>query len=237
MLAGGISALLLQTLHPRALSGVWDHSNFRTDLKGRLGRTAFFLSTTTYGGTVVAEQAISRVRQIHARIRGTAPDGQAYAADDPELLTWVHVTEVYSFLAAYLRYVEPTMSLQEQDRYFDEMAEIASRLGATDVPRSRIAMESYLAAQLPVLAVSDRSRTVIARLYDFEPRGISRLFIRAGFGLLPHWAAALLAAPSPAAWWGRLADAGVRLLAPVLRWGLAKEGVARQAWVRAMTAA
>ena len=39
MLAGGLAALMLQTLHPLALAGVWDHSNFREDLVGRLRRT------------------------------------------------------------------------------------------------------------------------------------------------------------------------------------------------------
>ena len=47
MMIGGISSLVLQALHPGALAGVWDHSSFRRDLQGRLGRTAYFIAATT----------------------------------------------------------------------------------------------------------------------------------------------------------------------------------------------
>ena len=47
MLSGGLCALMLQTLHPLALAGVWDHSNFREDLVGRLRRTTNFVAGTT----------------------------------------------------------------------------------------------------------------------------------------------------------------------------------------------
>ena len=40
---------LLQSLHPRAMAGIWDHSTFRTDINGRLARTAEFIARTTYG--------------------------------------------------------------------------------------------------------------------------------------------------------------------------------------------
>jgi uncharacterized protein (DUF2236 family) len=46
MMTGGVSALLLQALHPLALAGVWDHRRF-TDILGRLRRTATFISGTT----------------------------------------------------------------------------------------------------------------------------------------------------------------------------------------------
>ncbi len=135
MLAGGVSALLLQALHPLALAGVWDHSTFRTDMQGRLGRTAQFIAGTTYGSRADAMRLIERVRRIHANISGLAPDGQPYAADDPALLTWVHVAEVSSFLAGYLRYVGP-LSAADQDRYYAEEATVAALLGAPDVPGS-----------------------------------------------------------------------------------------------------
>lgn len=51
MLCGGISALLLQMLHPLALAGVWDHSRFREDIFGRLRRTSQFISATTFATT------------------------------------------------------------------------------------------------------------------------------------------------------------------------------------------
>src|SRR5699024_3489514 len=105
MLVGGVGALLMQTLHPLALAGVWDHSNFRRDMLGRLRRTASFITGTTYGGRETADQLIDRVRRIHVPVVGTAPDGRPYSADDPGLLTWIHVAEMSSFLRAYQRYV------------------------------------------------------------------------------------------------------------------------------------
>ncbi|MGP0762238.1 oxygenase MpaB family protein, partial [Escherichia coli] len=80
---------------------VWDHSNFRADMLGRLRRTAQFISATTYGSTETAERMIARVRRIHDSVAGTLPDGTPYSANDPELLTFVHVAEVASFLAAH----------------------------------------------------------------------------------------------------------------------------------------
>src|SRR5690606_19920449 len=88
MLIGGVGALLLQMLHPLALAGVVDHSNFRQDMLGRLRRTGQFVAGTTYGNTADAERLIARVRQIHAAVSGLAPDGRPYAASDPHLLTW-----------------------------------------------------------------------------------------------------------------------------------------------------
>ncbi|KJS26334.1 MAG: histidine kinase, partial [Pseudomonas sp. BRH_c35] len=135
MMVGGISALLLQALHPLALSGVWDHSNFREDLLGRLRRTGQFISATTFGSHADADRLIERVKRIHAGVSGTAPDGRPYAASDPDLLTWVHVAEVSSFLKSHLRYLNPDLPAAEQDRYYAEVALIAERLGAGDVPR------------------------------------------------------------------------------------------------------
>src|SRR3978361_1843252 len=134
MMVGGIAGLLLQMLHPAVLAGVWDHSNFRQDMHGRLRRTARFIATTTYGARADAEATIARVRGIHDRVRGTLPDGRAYAANDPALLAWVHVTEATSFLGAWIRYGEPGMSAADQDRYFAEFAVIARALGADPVP-------------------------------------------------------------------------------------------------------
>lgn len=87
MLCGGVSALLLQMLHPLALAGVWDHSNFREDMIGRLRRTSQFVSVTTFGPTAEAERLIAKVKAIHLRVTGVGSDGTPYAASDPALLT------------------------------------------------------------------------------------------------------------------------------------------------------
>lgn len=140
MLSGGLAALTMQTLHPLALAGVWDHSDFRDDLIGRLRRTTMFVGATTYAALADSETLIARVRRIHTLVKGHAEDGRPYAADDPHLLTWVHVTEAYSFLQGYRRYSHVTLPVGAADRYYDEVRRIAEALGARDVPASEQAV-------------------------------------------------------------------------------------------------
>src|SRR6476646_1995195 len=98
MMVGGIAALLTQMLHPKALAGVWDHSDVAEDQLGRLRRTARFIARTTYAHRDVATDAIARVKTIHEQVSGTLPDGTPYRATDPWLLAWVHVAGAINFL-------------------------------------------------------------------------------------------------------------------------------------------
>jgi uncharacterized protein (DUF2236 family) len=193
MMVGGVAALLMQMLHPAVLGGVWDHSNFRDDMHGRLRRTARFIALTTYGSQAEASQAIERVREVHRHVTGRLPDGSPYAADDPDLLTWVHVTETWCFLEAWKRYAEPAMLAAEQDRYFFEMREVALRLGARDVPGSRGEAIAYMAQMRGNLDVSDRTRTIVALLLNPPIRNraltpLQRISAQASVDLLPRWA-------------------------------------------------
>ncbi len=202
MMVGGISALLLQALHPLALAGVWDHSNFREDLLGRLRRTGQFISATTFGSHTDAERLIERVRRIHLSVTGTAPDGRAYAAYDPELLTWVHVAEVSSFLKSHLRYRDPDLSTADQDRYYAEVALIAERLGAEGVPRSRAEVETYLERLRPQLQIDTRALEILQILRTAPApspllRPFGTLMLHAGIELLPEWATTLAAFVAP----------------------------------------
>lgn len=185
MMIGGIGALLLQMLHPLALAGVWDHSNFRDDLLGRLRRTGQFISATTYGPLADAERLIERVRRIHESVIGQLPDGTPYSASDPDLLTWVHVAEVSSFLKSYLRYLNPDLPGSEQDRYYSEIALVAERLGARAVPRDRQQIAAYLEAMRPRLRCDERTREVVRILFNAPaPSTLARpfgaLMLRAG---------------------------------------------------------
>ena len=100
MFAGGLRALLLQSLHPLAMAAVAEHSDYRGDPWGRLQRTSYFLAVTTFGPASDAQQAVDRVRAVHQHVTGTAPDGRPYRASDPHLLPWVHIAETDSFLRA-----------------------------------------------------------------------------------------------------------------------------------------
>ena len=231
MLIGGISALLMQALHPLALAGVWDHSNFRQDMLGRLRRTGQFISGTTFGSRQDAEWLIDKVRTIHLQIVGTAPDGRPYAASDPDLLTWVHVAEVSSFLAAHLRYRNPNLSLADQDRYYTEIALVAERLGARAIPRSRQEVAEYLTNMRPQLLCDERSREVL-RLLLAAPapsrlaKPFGALMMQAGIDLLPDWASSMLdIRHSPLQ--RQLIRASVNRSAPVLRWAVRNGSVQR----------
>lgn len=225
MMIGGISALLLQMLHPLALAGVWDHSNFRQDRLRRLRGTARFIAATTFGSTATAEASIAQVRAIHDRVHGTLPDGTRYDANDPALLTWVHVAEVDSFLRAYLRYRDPGMTPADQDLYLQHSALVAERLGATDVPKSRAAIADYYAAVRPALRFDHRTREVADALLergdDAAVDAGMRVAVAAAEDLLPGWAATMhgrtrspLARPA--------IRAGAGTLSGVVRWALAR---------------
>jgi uncharacterized protein (DUF2236 family) len=193
MMIGGVAGLLLQMLHPAVLAGVWDHSNFRHDMQGRLRRTARFIALTTYGSRDEAEAAIARVRAVHQSIGGALPDGTAYRADDPELLAWVHVTEVSSFLAAWIRYAEPSMPRARQDLYFAEVARVAEALGADPVPRDRASAEALIDAMRGRLHADARTREVAKLLLSQHAENpltepLLRVTLQAGVDLLPDWA-------------------------------------------------
>lgn len=222
MMIGGIAALMLQMLHPGALAGVWDHSNFREDMRGRLRRTAFFMSRTTYAPTDQALAIIGDVRSIHDRVNGVLPDGTSYSANDPDLLTWVHVAGAVSFLGAYVRHREPGMSLADQDRYFAETARVAHELGAVSVPTTLRAAEAYLREMRPRLVCDERTREVMAALLAHRrigPGRLAELFFHAAQDLLPAWAAEMHGfsrslTGGPALW------LSVRTLGATLRWAM-----------------
>lgn len=203
MLIGGLRALLLQTLHPLAMAGVADHSDYRHDPWGRLHRTGRFVGGTTFGSTETAEQLIERVRSVHDRVTGLAPDGRPYSANDPHLLLWVHVTEVDSFLRAYLRYGEGRLTDAECDRYVAEMAEVGRRLGvdAERVPQSMADLKDCLRSFRPECHVGRQARDAVRFLLlppgvSLALRGPYALIAAASIGLLPPWARAMLWLPT-----------------------------------------
>jgi uncharacterized protein (DUF2236 family) len=233
MLAGGLAALTLQTLHPLALAGVWDHSNFRDDLVGRLRRTTAFVGGTTYAPRAQAEALIEHVRRIHARVVGVGEDGRPYSASDPQLLTWVHVTEAYSFLQGYRRYSHATLPVGAADRYYDEVRRVAEALGASQVPASEHEVDAYFQRIQPELAFTERSRVVLELLWQVRlpvpAAGLSRdLFLHAGAALLPDWAAQRLSHTPRQRLQARLAAHALWSIAPVFRAAL-KDGIASRA--------
>ena len=221
MLVGGVRGLLLQMLHPHALQGVLDFSDFRSDMHGRLKRTARFIAVTTFAHRDEAQAAIDRVNRIHANVAGTLPDGTPYEATDPRTLAWVHVVEAQSFLAGYMRYVDPQMTLAAQDEYFDQFALIAGKLGADPLPRTRAEADRIFAELRSDLSTSPKAREV-ARLVlsqrpEGTPRALQKMLATEAVSILPAFARRLLHLDTPQ--WNALpARIGTQATASTLRW-------------------
>jgi uncharacterized protein (DUF2236 family) len=229
MMIGGISSLIMQALHPQALAGVWDHSSFREDLKGRLGRTAFFIAATTYGPTDMANNVIKKVNHIHAKITGLDEFGKPYSATDPHLLSWVHLTETRSFMSSYEVYRREKLSANEKDQYFLEMQSLAKRMGAANIPATYRETDSAIKIYIPELYFGDRARSIINLLEHF-PSSLSakpfiRLISRAGFLNLPDWVYPIIEKPMPTYLERLLVQRSINLVAMPVREAL-KDGVA-----------
>lgn len=221
MMVGGIRSLLLQMLHPHAMQGVLDHSDFRADMHGRLRRTARFIAVTTFAHRDEAIAAIDRVNRIHTKVTGKLPDGTAYAATNPRTLAWVHVAEATSFLEAYLAYVRPAMPRNDQDEYFRQFAIIARALGADPVPETRTQAETLIAELRRDLAASEATREVARLVLTQRPEGapvaVQRALGTTAVDLLPPYARTMLGLgrPTGTALPARLAT---RMMSEALRW-------------------
>jgi uncharacterized protein (DUF2236 family) len=189
MFIGAIRALLLQSLHPLAMAAVAEHSDYRGDPWGRLQRTSHFVGVTTFGRTGEAQQAIARVRAIHQRVTGTAPDGRAYAASDPHLLTWVHIAEADSFLRAHECFGIRPLDKADRDGYVADMARIGTELGVPDPPRTEAELAARIRAYRPELAATAGAREAARFLLLRPPLPV---FARAPYGVLAAAAVSLL---------------------------------------------
>ncbi|MBU3579368.1 DUF2236 domain-containing protein [Polynucleobacter sp. 73C-SIWE] len=229
MMIGGISSLILQALHPQALAGVWDHSSFREDLKGRLGRTAFFIAATTYGPTDMANNIITKVNHIHTKITGLDEFGKPYSATDPHLLAWVHLTETRSFINSFEDYRKEKISPQEKDQYFLEMSSLGERMGAINLPATYANTEKAIQGYIPELYFGERAKSIIDLLDNFPSNLTAKPFIklisRAGFLNLPDWVYPMIGKSTPS-YFERLAvKKSIDLIAIPVREAL-KNGVA-----------
>jgi hypothetical protein len=192
---GGVRGLLVQLLHPLAMAGVADHSAFERDAIGRLRRTSAYVTTTAFGSLDEALDAVRMVRRRHVPVRGHAPDGRAYRAEDPALLAWVSVALTESFLTTDAVYAPQPCSRRQADAFVLEQSRIAALLdprvdldalavdpAARDalragtlplpmieegvVPRSREELRRHVAAFEPQLGLTDQGRHAISFLED-----------------------------------------------------------------------
>ena len=192
MFIGGLRALLFQSLHPLAMAGVAQHSDYRRDPWGRLQRTADFLAATTFGPASQAQRAVDVVHRVHRHVEGVASNGEPYAANDPHLLEWVHIAELDSFLAAHDRYGDHPLVGDDRDQYVADAAVVARALGVIDPPDTEARLRMRLAAFRPELRGTSEAR-VAARYLLLQPplplaaRVPYGLIAGAAVGLMPAW--------------------------------------------------
>lgn len=185
---------------------------------------------------------IARVRNIHSHIRGHTADGVPYEANDPALLTWVHVTQAYGFLQGCRRYCRDVPGAIA-DRYYDEARRVAEALGATNVPASEAEVDRYFASVRGQLRMDARSREVLDILTSIQlpvpAAGLSRgVFLGAGMALLPGWASDMLGRTTTQRAQARASARLLRGLSPLfrtaLRDGLSARGCRRMQMPPAM---
>ena len=193
---GGVAAVIMELAEPRVRTGVWEHTTFRVDPIRRLRRTGLAAMVTVYGARSTAEAMIAHVRRMHDKVAGMTSSGEAYCANDPELLNWVHGTAAYGFVQAYHAYVRP-LSLQERNCYYAEGITAAALYGATSAPASEAELEILFEATAGRLERSDivfeflaimRSASILPLLL----RPVQHLLVRAAIDLTPRWLQTIL---------------------------------------------
>ncbi|MFF3427853.1 oxygenase MpaB family protein [Streptomyces sp. NPDC002602] len=224
MWIAGVRALYLQALHPLAVRGVMENSDFRRDAWGRLLRTADFVGTLTYGTTEAAELAGARVRAIHRKLSATDPaTGERVPVDDPGLLLWVHCAQIDSFLHVLRRSGFPLTAAQA-DRYVDENRVNARLVGLdpAEVPADTTALAAYFDRIRPELAAGPDARAVddflrgppVPPLLVPGRNLLWRPLAGLAYGSLPGYAHRLYGRPAPAP---RVVTRHLRLTGRVLR--------------------
>ena len=190
----GMRALMVQALHPLAMAGVAQHSEWRRDPFGRLAATSGYILTVTYGDRASAHEAAARVRAVHKHVRGTDPEtGLPYAAEDPDLLLWVHAALIESIMTIVQRYGRG-LDAAEADRYVSEVVPFAEIVGVPKdmVPRSVDALNQYLRS-VDLVQITQAARDAIAVVLD--PPGLDEAtrelwndLSKVAIGTLPDWA-------------------------------------------------
>ncbi|MFY9930050.1 MAG: oxygenase MpaB family protein [Streptosporangiaceae bacterium] len=200
----GLRSLLMQALHPLAMAGVDQHSDWRRDPVGRLAATSAYEATVTFGDRASATRAAERVKAVHEHVTGVdSVTGQPYAAGDPALLLWVHVALVDSGLAT-ADLIGTPLTAAEADAYVAEMRIAAELLGVPhqQIPGSVASMQAYIDGVRPELRCTPAAAESMSYLLD--PPGLDEDIadlwqdIRDAAVLsLPGWARELYGYPEP----------------------------------------
>lgn len=234
-MVGGLRSLLIQSLHPLAMAGVANHSDYQRRPIARLRGTAAYVAATTFGSTAQAHAAAARVRKVHHKVRGIDKvTGKPYSADDPDIALWVHCVEWHSFLAAYREYSRERITRSEQDQYIAEGARVAALLGVPEqiVPQSVAEMRAYFERVRSELCLTEAARDAIefvlsppVKLDNLAFQLPMRTAARAAAAIVPRHLRRLAAidAPRPSDY---MAIAAMMASAPALRLPLFRDAPA-----------
>lgn len=175
-IAGGVRALVLQTLHPLAMAGVATHSRYRAEPLARLRSTSTWVTTSTFGTTRQVLNAARMVRRAHRTVQGQAPDGRHYQASDPALLTWVSIALTSSFLAADRLWAPRPVTARQADRFVYEQSRLAALLD------ERVDLDHLLRATAALPGSHDvtlalRAGQIELPLLDELPHNVEQLII------------------------------------------------------------
>ncbi|USQ94662.1 oxygenase MpaB family protein [Caulobacter sp. RL271] len=186
---GGVAAVLLEFADARIRSGVWDHSTYKADPIGRSKRTGIAAMVGVYGPQAAARRVIQGVTNMHTRVTGETPKGEAYKALDPELLDWVSATAGYGFLNAYDRFVAP-LSDAEKTRFYGEAGPIARLYGVKHSPANQaefMAMMDRLASRFEPHPIVHEFLDIIqsGKAAPNAPKFLHKALARAAVSLLP----------------------------------------------------
>ena len=205
-LVGGIRALLMQALHPGSLTGVQNHSRYKEDPLGRLSGTIRWLTVTTFGSPAALQGEANRVNRLHETVKGsyTVQSGKSidYKASDPDLLLWVHIAFMDSFLRSHQMYSNKPIP-GGADSYIALWSKSVIPLGLTNAPMNekdliaeieRFDSEGFLSSDQNTLEVVNfiknpplpqSARFVYSLLFraavlTIDPRYLGRLGLKQG---------------------------------------------------------
>src|SRR3989441_1603880 len=201
----GMRSLMVQALHPLAMAGVAQHSDWKRDPFGRLAAPSGYVLPVRYGDTAAAHAAAARVRSVHKHVRGTDDVTRLdYSAEDPDLLLWVHAAMVDSIVHVVQRYGR-ALDAADADRYVAEMVRFAEIVGvpAEQVPATVDSLRKYIDSvelRRATPAAHDAIGVVLDPPgLDAEMRDLWHDLGQVAVGTLPDWAREMYGFAAPPA--------------------------------------
>ncbi len=134
----------------------------------------------------------ARIRRMHSRMTAIDPrTGERFRIDEPDLLRWVHVAEVESFLTTARR-AGLELTDDEVDTYYTEQQRAAELMGLDPamVPGTAAEVDAYYAAIQPELGMTRAAaETALFLTVPSVPRNWGPAPLRLGLTLGPaRWA-------------------------------------------------